>query len=47
MRPAVLEDYARQAGFDGVDVLPVEHDFFRFYRLRQRRAGLAERNVGG
>jgi SAM-dependent methyltransferase len=47
MRPAVLEDYARRAGFDGVDVLPVEHDFFRFYRLRQRRAGLAERNLGG
>jgi len=35
MRPAVLEDYARRAGFDGIDVLPVEHDFFRFYRLRQ------------
>ena len=47
MRPIVLQDYARRAGFDGVDVLPVEHDFFRFYRLRQERAGLAERNVGG
>jgi 2-polyprenyl-3-methyl-5-hydroxy-6-metoxy-1,4-benzoquinol methylase len=34
MRPATLERYAREAGFDGVDVLPVEHDFFRFYRLR-------------
>ena len=34
MRPSVLEDYARRAGFDGLDVLPVEHDFFRFYRLR-------------
>ena len=34
MRPATLEEYARQAGFDGLDVLPVEHDFFRFYRLR-------------
>jgi 2-polyprenyl-3-methyl-5-hydroxy-6-metoxy-1,4-benzoquinol methylase len=34
MRPATLEGYARAAGFDGVDVLAVEHDFFRFYRCR-------------
>jgi 2-polyprenyl-3-methyl-5-hydroxy-6-metoxy-1,4-benzoquinol methylase len=34
MRPATLERYARDAGFAGVEVLPVEHDFFRFYRLR-------------
>jgi 2-polyprenyl-3-methyl-5-hydroxy-6-metoxy-1,4-benzoquinol methylase len=33
MRPATLEGYARDAGFTGMDVLPVEHDFFRFYRL--------------
>ena len=33
MRPATLERYAREAGFAGVDILPVEHDFFRFYRL--------------
>ncbi|WP_448610912.1 SAM-dependent methyltransferase [Geodermatophilus sp. URMC 60] len=33
MRPATLERYAREAGFTGADVLPVEHDFFRFYRL--------------
>jgi SAM-dependent methyltransferase len=33
MRPAVLETYARDAGFEGIEVLPVEHDFFRFYRL--------------
>jgi len=33
MRPATLEGYARAAGFDGIEVLPVEHDFFRFYRL--------------
>ncbi len=25
---------ARDAGFAGIDVLPVENDFFRFYRLR-------------
>jgi SAM-dependent methyltransferase len=34
MRPATLERYAREAGFAGVDVLPVDNDFFRFYRLR-------------
>jgi SAM-dependent methyltransferase len=34
MRPSTLEGYARAAGFDGIEVLPVEHDFFRFYRLR-------------
>lgn len=33
MRPATLAGYARAAGFAGVDVLPVAHDFFRFYRL--------------
>jgi SAM-dependent methyltransferase len=33
MRPATLARYAREAGFAGVTVLPVEHDFFRFYRL--------------
>ena len=33
MRPATLEAYARAAGFDAVEVLPVPHDFFRFYRL--------------
>jgi 2-polyprenyl-3-methyl-5-hydroxy-6-metoxy-1,4-benzoquinol methylase len=35
MRPVVLERYAREAGFGGIEVLPVEHDFFRFYRLVQ------------
>jgi SAM-dependent methyltransferase len=34
MRPDTLARYARDAGFAGVDVLPVAHDFFRFYRLR-------------
>lgn len=33
MRPATLDRYARAAGFSGVQVLPVEHDLFRFYRL--------------
>jgi 2-polyprenyl-3-methyl-5-hydroxy-6-metoxy-1,4-benzoquinol methylase len=34
LRPATLERYARAAGFRGVDVLPIDHEFFRFYRLR-------------
>jgi len=33
MRPDILRGYARQAGFSGVEILPVEHDFWRFYRL--------------
>jgi 2-polyprenyl-3-methyl-5-hydroxy-6-metoxy-1,4-benzoquinol methylase len=34
MRPDTLRRYARQAGFDRVEVLPIDHFFFRFYRLR-------------
>lgn len=34
MRVETLERYARDAGFSGVQVLPVEHDFYRFYLLR-------------
>ena len=33
MRQATFEAYAKEAGFDGVSVLPIEHDFLRFYRL--------------
>ncbi len=33
MRPATFEGYAVDAGFSGVDILPIENDFFRFYRL--------------
>ena len=34
MRPSTLEGYARDAGFDRLEVLPVEDfAFFRFYRL--------------
>lgn len=34
MRRGIVEDYARRAGFAGVDVLPIEDfSFFRFYRL--------------
>ena len=33
MRRSTFERYAKEAGFDAVDVLPIEHDFLRFYRL--------------
>jgi SAM-dependent methyltransferase len=33
MRPDTLRDYAVRAGFARVDVLDVQDDFFRFYRL--------------
>jgi SAM-dependent methyltransferase len=33
MRPSVLRQYALQAGFDGVEVLPIHTDYWRFYRL--------------
>lgn len=35
MRLETLEKYARQAGFQRVEVLPIDNYFFRFYRLRQ------------
>jgi SAM-dependent methyltransferase len=33
MRAETLEHYAKSAGFTRVDVLPIENDFWRFYRL--------------
>jgi 2-polyprenyl-3-methyl-5-hydroxy-6-metoxy-1,4-benzoquinol methylase len=33
MRPATLRAYAKAAGFTSTEILPIEHDFFRFYRL--------------
>jgi hypothetical protein len=33
MRPATLSRYAREAGFRGVDVLPLQTETLRFYRL--------------
>jgi 2-polyprenyl-3-methyl-5-hydroxy-6-metoxy-1,4-benzoquinol methylase len=33
MRPSTLRSYAEAAGFARVDILPIENDFFRFYRL--------------
>ncbi len=34
MRPDTLRRYATEAGFGSVEILPIENDFFRFYRLR-------------
>ena len=33
MRPSRLREYAREAGFADVEILPVENDSWRFYRL--------------
>ena len=33
MRTDTLRGYARDAGFESVEVLPIEHPLFRFYRL--------------
>jgi ubiquinone/menaquinone biosynthesis C-methylase UbiE len=34
MRAETFRRYAKSAGYRGVDVLPIENDFWRFYRLR-------------
>lgn len=33
MRPATFHRYAEEAGFSTVEILPIEHDMFRFYQL--------------
>jgi hypothetical protein len=33
MRPAILRGYAQQAGFSDIDILPLPHPFFHFYRM--------------
>jgi 2-polyprenyl-3-methyl-5-hydroxy-6-metoxy-1,4-benzoquinol methylase len=33
MRPSTIRGYAREAGFGDVEILPIENDFWRFYRL--------------
>jgi SAM-dependent methyltransferase len=33
MRPETLRDYAREAGFSDIEILPIEAEFWRFYRL--------------
>jgi ubiquinone/menaquinone biosynthesis C-methylase UbiE len=35
MRADTMRRYAAEAGFSRVEVLPVEHDFFRLYRLHR------------
>ncbi len=34
MRPSTVRAYATEAGFTHVDILPIDHRFHRFYRLR-------------
>ncbi|HKF92426.1 MAG TPA: hypothetical protein VKC52_13225 [Acidimicrobiia bacterium] len=34
LREPTVRELASRAGFESVEVLPVENDFFRFYRLR-------------
>lgn len=38
MRPSTLRAYAREAGLSSVEILPIEHDTWRFYRLRPGEA---------
>ena len=33
MRPSMLHQYALQAGFGAVEILPIHTDYWRFYRL--------------
>jgi 2-polyprenyl-3-methyl-5-hydroxy-6-metoxy-1,4-benzoquinol methylase len=33
IRPDTVRAYATEAGFERIDMLPIEHDFWRFYRL--------------
>jgi hypothetical protein len=33
IKPSTVQEYARAAGFKGVEVLPIENPFWRFYRL--------------
>ncbi|MFW5905147.1 MAG: SAM-dependent methyltransferase, partial [bacterium] len=33
IRPDTMRTYARQAGFSDIEVLPIENDLWRFYRL--------------
>lgn len=34
LRPSTMEGYAREAGFGSFEILPIEHETFRFYRLQ-------------
>ena len=35
LRESTVRELANEAGFGAVDVLPIDNDFFRFYRLRR------------
>ncbi len=35
MRPATLRRYAREAGFRDIEILPLEHEMFRFYLMKR------------
>ena len=35
MRPPTFERYATEAGFGSVEILPIETDFWRFYRFHR------------
>jgi hypothetical protein len=35
LRPDTLRRYGTEAGFRSIEVLPIEHDMFRFYRLER------------
>lgn len=34
IRQSIMERYALEAGFTEIELLPIENDFFRFYRMR-------------
>ena len=38
MRPSTLEGYVTDAGFAGIEILPIDNDFFRFYQLTNQNA---------
>lgn len=40
LRASTVEGLAHEAGFASVDILPIEHDIFRVYRLRRDQAPL-------
>jgi 2-polyprenyl-3-methyl-5-hydroxy-6-metoxy-1,4-benzoquinol methylase len=46
MRPETMRRYALEAGFADVEALPIEHDFFRYYRLRREPATPASGGAG-
>lgn len=47
MRSPTVRAYAEQAGFGGFEVLPIDNDFYRFYRLTpQRLASRSSAHLG-